>query len=306
MIKTENSYSNFEWIQIINPSDEEIGQVRADYNLSWEMIQYATDNFESPRYDHYEDTDLVIVNGIAEKVKKGVKIQPIAFFIQNSTRLITFTNYATSQMLSDIIQKMPEGYKESIPPEKMQPFDLVLNAFYNLTAQYLDALSEVERKRNLLQSELYHKRNSEYLSELLNVKVELIYYLSALEKNRATLQQFRKEYQQKIDTPEIKYLRDIEIEMKQALDMANISTKIMNLLSDAYENIVNNKTNRSMSILTVASIVLAIPAIIVGFFGMNVTLPGEEEASAWLLITIGTILLMFWVYIILKKRGFFN
>ncbi|BDR57169.1 magnesium transporter CorA family protein [Xylocopilactobacillus apis] len=306
MIKTNNNYPNFNWIQVIDPTDEELIEISDKYKLNLEMIEYATDKFESPRFEHDGDTDLIIMDGIAEHSDKKAVIQPISFFVQKNDRLITFTNHGTSQMLDETMQKSPKSFLSSITNEKTKPLDLVLNAFFNLTANYLDALSEVERQHNLLQKEIYVHRNSEYLSELLNVKVNLIYYLNALERNKATLDQFRNDNQQKIDISEDEFLEDIEIEMKQALDMANISTKIMNLLSDAYENIVTNNTNRSMSILTVASIVLAIPAIVVGFFGMNVHLPMTDGTFSWILITFGTTIIMVWVYQILKRHGFFN
>ncbi|MGL5898121.1 MAG: magnesium transporter CorA family protein [Lactobacillaceae bacterium] len=302
MIKINHDYPQFELIEVVNPDSQELLELHDHYELNEEMLNYATDRFESPRYEFDQKNDLIILNSIADQTKSEVEIQPLAFFIQNPNRLITFTN---NLAVKNIIEKFPKAYLEAQNPNSIKPLDLVLNAFFNITAKFLDTLEEVERKQNFLQKTLSHHRNSEYLSELLNVKVELIYYLNALQRNHATLEQFKNAKREKIDASEKEFLEDIEIEMKQALDMANVSTKMMNLLSDAYENIINNNTNRSMSILTVASIVLAIPAIVVGFFGMNIDLPMTKGTFSWILITIGTTIIMIWVYRILKHRGFF-
>ena len=302
MIKIKHDYPQFEWIEVANPDSQELLELHDHYQLNEEMLNYATDRFESPRYEFEQKNDLIVLNNIADQTKSEVEIQPLAFFIQNPNRLITFTN---NLAVKNIIEKFPKAYLEAQNPNLIKPLDLVLNAFFNITAKFLDALEEVERKQNFLQKTLSHHRNSEYLSELLNVKVELIYYLNALQRNHATLEQFKNAKREKIDASEKEFFEDIEIEMKQALDMANDTTKMMNLLSDAYENIINNNTNRSMSILTVASIVLAIPAIVVGFFGMNIDLPMTKGTFSWILITIGTTIIMIWVYRILKHRGFF-
>lgn len=302
MIKINHDYPKFEWIQVVNPTSQELLELHDHYDLNEEMLDYATDSFESPRYEYDQKSDLIILNGLASPLNAEVEIQPLAFFIQQPDRLITFTsNFA----IKDSVQKIPKAYLEARDPAKTKPLDLVLNAFFNLTAVYLKALAEVERKRNYLQKTLSRHRNSEYLSELLNVKVELIYYLNALQRNQATLAQFQKAKREKIDASEQEFLEDIDIEMKQALDMANVATKMMNLLSDAYENIINNNTNRSMSILTVASIVLAVPTIVVGFFGMNIDLPLTKGTFSWILILAGTTVLSVWVYRVLKHRGFF-
>ncbi|TEB00472.1 hypothetical protein BU174_03145 [Lactococcus cremoris] len=57
-----------------------------------------------------------------------------------------------------------------------------------------------------------------------------------------------------------------------------------------------------MKIMTSATFVLGIPAVIVGFYGMNVPIPGQNfNWMVWLILVLG-ILLCVWVTWWLHKK----
>ncbi|HRK76035.1 MAG TPA: CorA family divalent cation transporter, partial [Streptococcus parasuis] len=51
--------------------------------------------------------------------------------------------------------------------------------------------------------------------------------------------------------------------------------------------------NDNLTILTIISILLAVLAVITGFFGMNVQLPWQNEPLAWIWIVIMSLVLLF-------------
>ena len=65
----------------------------------------------------------------------------------------------------------------------------------------------------------------------------------------------------------------------------SMSSQIIGQLSDTYNNVLNNNLNDIMRFMTVWSLLLAIPTIVAGFFGMNVALPLENAPHAWLIVT---------------------
>ena len=80
-------------------------------------------------------------------------------------------------------------------------------------------------------------------------------------------------------------LDDAEIEANQLVEMTEMSSQIIGQLSDTYNNVLNNNLNDIMRFMTVWSLLLAIPTIVAGFFGMNVALPLENAPHAWLIVT---------------------
>ena len=86
--------------------------------------------------------------------------------------------------------------------------------------------------------------------------------------------------------------------------MVQISNEVTEKISTTSNNILNNNLNDTMKFLTVWSLILTIPTIMTGFFGMNVKLPGAQFPLAWIAIIILNIVFMAWLYFYLKKKPF--
>ena len=65
-------------------------------------------------------------------------------------------------------------------------------------------------------------------------------------------------------------LDDVLIEIHQAIEMCNIYSNILSGTMDAFASVISNNLNIVMKVLTVITIVMAIPNIIFSFYGMNV------------------------------------
>lgn len=100
-------------------------------------------------------------------------------------------------------------------------------------------------------------------------------------------------------------LDDVLIESNQSAEMIQISQQVTKTLSATSNNMMNNNLNDTMKFLTVWSLVLTIPTIMTGFYGMNVSLPMLHSSVDWIMVTIITIALMIWLVILMRKHHFF-
>ena len=53
--------------------------------------------------------------------------------------------------------------------------------------------------------------------------------------------------------------------------MSNIYSNILSNTMDAYANVISNNLNQTMKVLTVITIILELPNMVFGFYGMNTT-----------------------------------
>ena len=74
--------------------------------------------------------------------------------------------------------------------------------------------------------------------------------------------------------------------------MIKIYSEVTEEISKTSNNILNNNLNNTMQFLTVWSLLLTIPTIVTGFFGMNVDLPIFHNPFDWVIITVGSIIVM--------------
>ena len=97
-------------------------------------------------------------------------------------------------------------------------------------------------------------------------------------------------------------LEDAITENRQAIEMAQIYSNILNGTMDAYASIISNNLNGVMKFLTSITIILAVPTMISSFWGMNVGLPLQNSPWGFAVMVIVSILLTLGVSWWLKKK----
>lgn len=84
--------------------------------------------------------------------------------------------------------------------------------------------------------------------------------------------------------------------------MTRLSSEILDQLSGTYNNLLNNNLNDTMKILTIWSLLLTIPTIVTGFFGMNMPLPFTHSEASWIVTVVISVALSIWLILILWRR----
>lgn len=89
----------------------------------------------------------------------------------------------------------------------------------------------------------------------------------------------------------LRRLHDVEVEVVEAQTMVRITEKLLTQYSTAVSAIVSNNLNLIMKVLTSITIILTIPTIVGGIYGMNVRLPFANAYWAFWWLIGGTAIL---------------
>jgi magnesium transporter len=103
-------------------------------------------------------------------------------------------------------------------------------------------------------------------------------------------------------------LEDVIIENKQAIEMANIYSNILTGTMDFFASVISNNLSIVMKLLASITIVMSIPTVISGLFGMNVTgIPFGSGDSGFGFWYVGAIILGFCIVAIaiLNRKDMF-
>ena len=181
----------------------------------------------------------------------------------------------------------------------------LLMLFFLYSSQYFQrAVTQLDVERNSLDQKLSDDINNKDLVELSNIEKSLVYLSSSIQTDLIMLHglnhsklDFTKEASERLD--------DVLIESSQSAEMVQISQQVTKTLSATSNNMMNNNLNDTMQFLTVWSLVLTIPTILTGFYGMNVSLPILKNSFDWVLIIILMVVLMVWLVILMKRHHFF-
>jgi magnesium transporter len=99
-------------------------------------------------------------------------------------------------------------------------------------------------------------------------------------------------------------LEDVIIENKQAMEMVEMYSHILTGMMSTFTSIISNNINQIMKLFTAVSIILTIPTMISGIFGMNLEIPLQNQNGFWYILILcivasGMVTLGLW------RRGLF-
>ena len=265
------------WININSDLISEYSSIYETYEIDSEMLEYALDEHERAHieYDRRKETLIVIYNVIKQSLNSNqYETIPMTFIVRKN-QIITITNHHNEY----IVQAMKEELEER--PD-MSLFTFLFSSLFMITEYYFPKIEKLKKEQELLSQMLRQKTTKEDLFALSDLEIGSVYLVSATKQNAIVLEQLKTQSVFKVlDDVEKEELEDSLIEAKQLVEMTSINLQILHQLSGTYNNVLNNNLNDTMKLLTVISILLTVPDIVTGFFGMNVQIPFTEHSHGW-------------------------
>ena len=276
------------WIIIHSEREMIDKQLVEDYGLDKELVLYALDKNEKAHLQYNEKLDrLLLIFNLLDITKEDnyYETTPMAFIVQQN-QFITIFN-ARNAYFQEKLEKYLMDHSV------MSCFQFLFAALTLTSKEYFPILDQLESDKEILNSKLRKRTTKQLLFELSDLETGSVYLLTAANQNVLLLEQLRNyPHIQKLGSIELEQLDDALIEAEQLSAMTQLDSQILRQLSGAYNNILNNNLNDKLTILTVISILLAVLAVITGFFGMNVQLPWQNEPLAWIWIVIMSLVLI--------------
>lgn len=288
------------WINIVAPSDQELLLISKKTGAPLEFLRSALDEEETSRIDSENNIMLFVVDiPFTEMEANSLTYDTYPLAIIHTEKEIITVCLKNSKMLSDFV----EGKVKSFFTFKRSRF--ILQILYKISTYYLLYLRQIDKKSLMIERRLHKSMKNKELIQLLSLEKSLVYFSTSLKSNEITLEKMLKlEVMQKY--PEDKdVLEDVIIENKQAIEMANIYSNILSGTMDAFASVISNNLNIVMKLLASVTIVMAIPTMISGLFGMNVHVPFENNPQAFFIILSIIFFISLFAVIVLNRRDMF-
>lgn len=286
------------WINLINPTKEELEKIHEDTGTLMEHLEAPLDAEERPRIDIEEDQILLIINVPIEgdESDNGIIYDTIPLgIIINKEHFIT-VSLEEVNCLQDFITK---GVKSMSTMKKTR---LALQIFYKTAIYYLKFLKHIDRKTSELERALHGSMQNEQLIKLLSLEKSLLYFTTSLKANEVVMKKiFRTNVLPMFEEDE-DLLEDALTETRQAIDMSEINSNILTGLMDAFASIISNNLNNVMKVLAGLTIVLAIPTMIFSFFGMNLPMPANSLPVVTGLVLLTSAIITASVWYLMRKK----
>ena len=141
---------------------------------------------------------------------------------------------------------------------------------YRNCTTYQYYLRVMDRRRTLIEQRIQEETEDADLIDLHELESNLVYFATSLRANGVVLDKLTRYGRIKQYPEDKELLDDVLVENKQAIEMTQIYRDIISGTRELMTTIINNRLNNAMKFLAAITIVMAVPTVISGVYGMNV------------------------------------
>lgn len=288
------------WVNLVHPSEDELTTVAATLAVDLDFLRAAMDEEETSRIDSEGDNTLIIVDTPSmERDETGVVYSTIPMgIIVTKKHIITVCLKETS-----VVRDLQDGLVKGLRTEMRTRF--ILNILLLVAKRYLQYLKQIDKTYNYMERQLYKSQRNKELIQLLDLEKSLVYFNTSLKANEVTLEKILRGKIVTLYEEDHDLLEDVLIEVRQAIEMAQIYSDIISGMMDAFASVISNNLNVIMKVLTSITILMTVPNIVFGFYGMNITGAGLPLAQFFWFPLVLSIVIILVLAVILKKKDLF-
>ncbi|MDD7380631.1 MAG: magnesium transporter CorA family protein [Succiniclasticum sp.] len=292
------------WIDVIAPTEEELDEIAQATHIYKEYLTAPLDKEEKSRTELDEDQLLVVIDIPFLRSNKDYDTMPLGIII--TPEVIVTVCLESNAVTADF---NAHTFRNFCTYKKTR---FLFQILYKSATLYLKYIRNIIRRTDDLEQHLRQAMENSKLFSMLDLQKSLTYFTTSLRSNymvtekllrlrtTAQSQKLVRLYEEDEDL-----LEDVIVEYKQAIEMVEMYGHILNSMMEVFATIISNNLNLVMRFLASITIVLAIPTLISGLWGMNVPVPFAEISSGFFIVLFMamtvSLLAGFWLW---KKHMF--
>lgn len=275
------------WVNIAPPFNmEELEQFAGAHAIPFSYIVDCIDQYERSRYEKGDNSKLIVIN--TPVLNDGFDVEDEATYITIPVGIILVPGLMVTvcSVNNPMIEWFEQNLARCLPTAQNGRF--VLKIFERNVYYFLHYLREINKRISQVEKELNYSSRNQELNRLLHLQKSLIYFVNDLRANEMVLMKIQRTDFLEINGEEEigEVFQDIMIDYGQALEMANVYSNILGNMMSAFASIISNNLNHVVNRLTGVTILLMVPTLIAGIYGMNVDLPFQHKPHAFTIVVV--------------------
>jgi len=282
------------WIYGRNVTVAETEKLSQQYGLDDSIVSDIHDKHELPRIEYGGGTMYMFIRTAEQNSIGEVKTAP----------LLVVTTGKQFLTLSPASYLQPEDIIPNLDQRKTADGSvlllLTLNAllisyerFIRQTAQSIDDIGHRLRSHEV--------ENKDFL-KFITIDENLNTYQTNLTATQAVLERLKDNRHNMFGVRQLEVVDDMILHIRQMLVSVASSDQSVSSMRSTYTTIANNNLNQRIKTLTVLTILITLPNVIFGMYGMNVALPYMEQSWVYPVIIVFTVLLVALVYVLVRRK----
>lgn len=296
-IQELSEYKRGCWVYVEAPTKEEIEDIVQKYKVDPGYIEDALDEDEMPRLEKEEQQTYIFVRYAYKNAEAELVTVPLLFVF--SEDLVMTISLAHLPCLDTFL-------KGKIEFATTQKAKLVLQILHEVVEQYDRYINGTSKQIKLIRSRLRgHEISNQDFVDFVLIEDELNEFLAALMPTNATLRRLLRGRYIPLFEEDQDIIEDLLLNNEQSIEACNSNIKSIVNIREAYSSISSNNLNRTMKLLTAATVLITLPNVVYGMYGMNLELPFQHQPWAYVFVVSMSLLLAFAVFVIGRTKRIF-
>lgn len=280
-IQLLNDFVSDSWIHMEEPSLKEIDTLVDQFELDPWIVSDALDPFELPRIEKDEDKLYYFARyPVYTPELDQIGTAPLLIIIGHNFFITICPKKFPNLALFE---------KDKIGFQTNQKANLLGEILSTIDDEYENLIKKLS-KQIKQQASNFEKITNKKITQFVNFENVLDDLLFSLYPTSITLGRLLKGRFMKFTEEEAELIEDLIQNNEQLTKMCESNSKRVINTREAYANILSNNLNKIMKLLTAVTVILTIPTMVSGVFGMNVPVPlGDHPLGFLIIITLTSI-----------------
>lgn len=283
------------WVHVEAPTLAEIEELTKRFKLEPSLIEDALDEDEVPRLEREGEQTYIFVRYAYKRKDGDMDTAPLLIIFGAEVLLTVSPNHLPAV---DLLLTRRTDFATT------QRAKLTLLILSHISDNYDSFINQTSRKIKAIRSRLRGQGvTNQDLIDFVTIEDELNEFLASLLPTNATLRRLLVGRHIPLFEEDQDIVEDLLLNNEQSIEAIRSSLRSVSNIRDAYSAIASNNLNRIITLLTVATILVALPNVVFSFYGMNVELPFQH--SSWtfeFILAANASLLIFLIVWARKKR----
>jgi len=288
------------WVELTSPSADEAAQVAEMLGVDQDDVLAAIDPEEKARIQTEDDYTLIVVDIPAREIRHSEQAYntiPLGIILTEDN-VVTVCSEETS-----VLNSFHTARIRDLSTENRLAF--VYRIMLRIALRYQQVLANIDRTRIEFEEHIEdHLQGESDLIQLHELESTLVYFSTSLRGNANVLNRLTR-YGHLHQPEDRDILDDAIVENQQAIEMAQIYREVIDGTRELVSNLMDSRLNAVMERLTSITIILSIPTVVSGSYGMNVDgrwMPLSSTPHGFGIINLLTLLLCLGLALWLRRR----
>ena len=280
------------WMDVVAPTDAERAKLR-ELGVPDELVDDALDTDELARVDHHESGVKLFVVRVPAEASAHTEVVPLGVVTLSSGSVVTISAADTG-----IPALLAEAHTDATSPIRFS-----LHLALRVAERFVETLHLIEADIARLEQKLRGALENNEILALLEQQKRLVHLNAALDANQLVLERAIDDDRLDLADADRVLVEDVLVELRQAGTMTRTAKELLGETMDALATVVSNNLNVAMKKLASLTLLIALPSLFAGLYGMNVGLPFAREPHALLGILAVAAVAVAALALVLWRRG---